>query len=57
VMDHHQTRHMFKLRLRGSPAAEAAEPVQPEEPGIGEEQPPVPAGEPRGEAEPEDQER
>jgi oligopeptide transport system substrate-binding protein len=56
VMDHHQTRHMFKLRLRGAPAAEAAAPAQPDEPGSGEEQPP-PAGEPRGEADSEGQER
>jgi len=56
VMDHHQTRHMFKLRLRGAPAAEAAAPAQPDEPGSGEEQPP-PAGEPRGETDSEGQER
>jgi len=60
VMDHHQTRHMFKLRLHGAGAAEEAEPAvpaQPDEPGSGEEQPPAPAGEPRTESNPEDQER
>ena len=29
VMDHHPTRHMFKLRLRGAPAAAPAAAVQP----------------------------
>jgi oligopeptide transport system substrate-binding protein len=56
VMDHHQTRHMFKLRLRGDPAAEPAAPEQPDEPVSAEEPPQAAAEEPAPEGEPEGQE-